>query len=483
MTAGRGTLRILRDSEMKQGAMRFSTTGDANDGRIMATEDVATNRLIAKAKQQGYVAIEEIHGLFPDADNHLEEIDAICAGLADLSVAIVPAASIAEMFRALPPEPELAGPLSTSVELTEEIEDLYDLYMLDIRQVKLLKAEDEVRLAKLIEQGKRAHTRLNKGDLLELERAQLREQVRQANEAQEQFIAANLRLVVSLASRYRGQGLPMLDLIQEGNIGLMKAVEKWDYRMGFKFSTYAVWWIRQSITRALADQSRLIRLPVHIYGEVDKVERTIDELESESGERPSDEEIAQHCGMSPKRVTYLLTKMSHVRSLDSLLCCSDFPIAWDSSQNCFISQQPCPVREFAERHQFQAAPEDDFELPPCLAEPTNPELDEETNDVDYSVDYSMMGLYESVPAPLKHLDDGELCDAVRGVLDTISARQRNIIQLRFGLDGVELTLEEVGQKLGVTRERIRQIQSKAIVRLQHPIRSRRLRQFWRERDI
>lgn len=440
----------------------------------MATSDVATGQLIARGKQQGYVTLEEIYALFPNTDNHLEEIDALCQKLADLNVMIVSAADVAEMARPPKPSHEPAQPTPLSVEDIES-EDLYELYMADVRKFRLLKAQDEVRLGKLIEQGKRARARLAREQVSESEKVRLQDLVRQGDDARQQFITANLRLVGSVVWRFQDRGLPVLDLIQEGNIGLMKAVDGWDYRLGFKFSTYAIWWIRQSMSRAVADQGRIIRLPVHMQEQVGRVERAIEELASKLGRKPSVERIARHCGMSAKRAGYVLSKLQDAQSLDSLLCCPDFPLMWDSDQKCFARRHPCPVREFAKSKQFQVTQEDDFELPVCLAKAIDPRLRRTMDGTDYSM------LTMSAPARAHDIVDREdLRIAIDQVLETISARQRDIIRQRYGLDGDQRTLEEIGIELGLTRERIRQIQHRAIGRLKHLAASYRLSQFWLE---
>jgi RNA polymerase primary sigma factor len=435
---------------------------------------VVAQELIAKGKKQGFVTYEEITALFPDVDEHLDEIDALCLTLTDVGVEIVTAASVEEMLKAIEPEPEpVHVPLPQRL---ESIEDLYDIYMFEIRQINLLSAEDEVKLAKLIRRGERARVRLKNEALPASTGARLRAEIRKGYEARQRFIKANLRLVAHMAWRYRDQGLPMLDLIQEGNIGLFRAVEKFDYRLGNKFSTYATWWIRQAITRALADQSNTIRLPVHVQESLGKVKRTAEDLKIQLGGEPTIEQVAQHCGMSQKRVTYLLEGLPEVCSLDSLLCCSNFPLVWNDTGTGFVQQRPCPARKFADRHWFRVTEDDDFEFPPCLASL----MDSGVEKTASRVDYSLLSLSKSASAPRQHLSHKLLRERLEEVLNTLSQRQRTVIEMRFGLGGGERTLEAIGQDLGVTRERIRQIQEKAIIKLRHPIRSRRLRRFWAE---
>ena len=437
---------------------------------------MVAQELIAKGKKQGFVTYEEITALFPDVGEYLDEIDGLCLTLINLGVEIVTAASVEEMLKVIEPEPE---PVHVSLPLPqrlESIEDLYDLYMFEIRQIGLLSAEDEVRLAKLMRRGERARVRLKNEALPASDRARLREEIQQGDEARQRFVKANLRLVASIAWRYRDRGLPMLDLIQEGNIGLFKAVEKFDYRLGHKFSTYATWWIRQAITRALEDQSNTIRLPVHVQQNLKKVKRTAENLKIQLGEEPTIEQVARHCGMSQKRVTYLLEGLPEVCSLDSLLCCSNFPLVWNDTGTGFVQQRPCPARAFAVRHWFRVTQDDDFELPPCLAGLIDSRMEKTAS----RADYSLLSLSKLASVPRQHLSHKLLRERLEEVLKTLSQRQKTVIEMRFGLGSEERTLEAIGQDFGVTRERIRQIQEKALMRLQHPSRSRRLRRFWAE---
>lgn len=361
----------------------------------------------------------------------------------------------------------------------KSVDDLYDLYMSEIRQISLLAAEDEVSLAEAIQRGDRARQRLKskRGDLTPKERARLQAKAREGELARRRLAEANLRLVAHIAWRYRDEGLPMLDLIQEGNIGLFKAIDKFDYRLGNKFSTYATWWIRQAITRALADQSNTIRLPVHVQENLGKVKRIAENLKIQLGEEPTIEQIAQHCGMSQKKVTHLLEGLPEVCSLDSLLCCSNFPLVWNDAGTGFVQQRPCPAREFADRHWFRVTEDDDFELPPCLAGL----MDSRGEKAASRVDYSLLSLSKPASAPRQHLSHKLLRERLEEVLDTLPPRQRTVIEMRFGLDGGgKRTLEEIGQEFSLTRERIRQIQAKALRKLQHPIRSRKLRRLWAE---
>ena len=203
---------------------------------------MVAQELIAKGKKQGFVTYEEVIALFPDVDEHLDEIDALCLTLTDVGVEIVTAASVEEVLKAIEPEPEPEPVHVPLPQRLESIEDLYDLYMFEIRQISLLSAEDEVKLAKLMRRGERARIRLKNEALPASDKARLHEEIRQGDEARRRFVEANLRLVASVAWRYRDQDLPMLDLIQEGNTGLFKAIEKFDYRLGYKSISLKTLW-------------------------------------------------------------------------------------------------------------------------------------------------------------------------------------------------------------------------------------------------
>jgi RNA polymerase primary sigma factor len=432
--------------------------------------NVTIEELTAKGQKQGFITYEDIYAHFPEPDNHLEEIDGLCLEFIDLGVEIVSAALVEEAIEVVEPEPE-----PVRVVLPERFGsrwDLYNLYMSEIRPAKLLGAEEEVELAETIQRGEQAQVRLVGETLPPPDRDRLHEEIRLGDEARERFIKANLRLVVSIARRYQDRGLTLLDLIQEGNIGLLRAVERWDYNLGYRFSTYATWWIRQAILRAIADQGSVIRLPVHLGDFIGKVKRAAEELRARSGEDPTVEQIAKQCGVARDRIVHVLRGLPQVCSLDSLLCCPSFPLFRGAGES-FIQQTTCPLREFAERLQFLLTPEDDIECPPCVTEGhTTRETDAET-----LVDYSLLG--HPASRSLQSLDHRLLRETIDRLLDTLSAQQKTIIEMRFGLQNdEEKTLEEVGQEFGVTRERIRQIQVKAIRRLQHPTRKRYLQCFF-----
>jgi RNA polymerase primary sigma factor len=300
--------------------------------------------------------------------------------------------------------------------------DAVRMYLREIGQVDLLTVEDERRLAQLIEEGKIAAARIDEmadsSALDPSEERMLLRAVSRGERAKSELTQANLRLVVSIAKRYSGRGMQLLDLIQEGNLGLMRAVDKFDHSKGFKFSTYATWWIRQAITRAIADQARTIRIPVHMVEHMNRVTRAKRQMHQELEREPTVEEISEKVQLPPERVRELLRISQDPLSLDS------------------------PVGE-----------------------------EDESNLADFIED-------ESVDSPADAATRMMLHDAVTEVLGELSEREQEIVRLRFGLDGGRAkTLEEVGQEFGVTRERIRQIEAKTLAKLRHPQRSQRLREF------
>jgi len=292
------------------------------------------------------------------------------------------------------------------------------MYLREIGQVDLLSVEDERRLAQLIEAGHRAASRIDEGVADDTERRHLVREVTLGERAKSELTQANLRLVVSIAKRYSNRGMQLLDLIQEGNVGLMRAVDKFDHTKGFKFSTYATWWIRQAITRSIADQARTIRIPVHMVEHMNRVIRAKRQLHQELEREPSVDELAAHVQLEPDRVRDLLRISMDPLSLDS------------------------PVGE-----------------------------EDESNLGDFIEDLSADGPADIATRLM-------LSEAVGEVLNELSEREQEIVRLRFGLDGGQAkTLEEVGREFGVTRERIRQIEAKTLAKLRHPQRSQRLREF------
>ena len=295
--------------------------------------------------------------------------------------------------------------------------DTVRLYLREIGQVDLLTTEDERRLAQLIEAGHQAAAEIDAGAPDGSERQLLRA-VQRGERAKSELTQANLRLVVSIAKRYSGRGMQLLDLIQEGNLGLMRAVDKFDHTKGFKFSTYATWWIRQAITRSIADQARTIRIPVHMVEHMNRLTRMRRQMHQELEREPTVDELAAKLQMEPERVRDLLRI-----SLD--------PLSLDS-----------PVGE-----------------------------EDESNLGDFIEDANVDGPADAATRAMLH-------EAVEQVLGDLSEREQEIVRMRFGLDGAQAkTLEEVGKEFGVTRERIRQIEAKTLAKLRHPQRSQKLREF------
>jgi RNA polymerase sigma factor (sigma-70 family) len=290
-------------------------------------------------------------------------------------------------------------------------EDLVRLYLTDIGQYTLLTKDDEVRLAKAIEGGKEAIERLDAGgkEVTAAKKRELRRTARQGEEAERQFVQSNLRLVVSIAKKYQASGLPLLDLIQEGNLGLMHAVEKFDWRKGFKFSTYATWWIRQSIQRGIANSARVIRLPVHAGDTLARLQKLRAELEGKLGRAPTLAELAAEAEEPIEKVVEVLRYAADTVSLDE------------------------PIRD-----------DSDAELG------------------DFVEDASAASPFEVAATAL-------LPEEIARLLAPLDEREREILKLRFGLDrGEPRTLEEVGEHFNLTRERIRQIEARAMSKLRHP---------------
>lgn len=298
--------------------------------------------------------------------------------------------------------------------------DLVRVYLNGIGKTALLSAEEEVELAQQIEVGLYADRVLNHSDerLTRAKKRDLKVLIRQGKKARSHLLEANLRLVVSLAKRYTGRGMPLLDLIQEGNLGLIRAMEKFDYAKGFKFSTYATWWIRQAITRGMADQSRTIRLPVHLVEQVNKLSRIKRELYQHLGREATNEELAEESGIPEHRIEMLLRQSRDPVSLD-------MPVGAD---------EEAPLGDFIE--------------------------DAEAADAE-----------TAVVASLRHSD-------IRSVLGTLEDREEDVIRLRYGLDdGVPRTLDQIGRQFGLSRERVRQIEREVMCKLRDGERADRLRDY------
>lgn len=348
-------------------------------------------KLLKLGKERGFVTQEEILQIFPTPEDTLQELDDFYLKLIENNIDVFETTS-EEVSEEVKSVTDLERELEVLAALDEgSVTDPVRQYLRDIGKVPLLTAEQEIALAKRTEDG----------DLV----------------AKHQIISANLRLVVSIAKKYVGRGMSLLDLIEEGNIGLMRAVEKYDWRRGYKFSTYATWWIRQAITRAIADQARTIRIPVHMVETINRFNRTQRRLMQELGREPSPEEVAEVLGIDPSKAREIVK----------------------------VSQEPT-----------------------SLATPVGDEDD------------SQLGDFIEAPGlkPDEQATRELLKDQLDEVLATLSPREARVLQLRFGLeDGKQRTLEEVGREFGVTRERIRQIEAKAIRKLKHPTRAKKLRDY------
>lgn len=361
------------------------------------TLDQAKEQLIERGKKRGFLTYEIISGKLSHFELDSEHMDEFYETLGEQGIEILEdnddddeeSPDIHELEKDDEDEFDLND---LSVPPGVKINDPVRMYLKEIGRVDLLSADEEIELAKRIEQGD--------------------------EEAKRRLAEANLRLVVSIAKRYVGRGMLFLDLIQEGNMGLIKAVEKFDYDKGFKFSTYATWWIRQAITRAIADQARTIRIPVHMVETINKLIRVQRQLLQDLGREPSPEEIAEEMDLTPEKVREILKIAQEPVSLET------------------------PIGE-----------EDDSHLGDFIED-------------------------QDATSPSEHAAYELLKEQLEDVLDTLTDREENVLRLRFGLDdGRTRTLEEVGKVFGVTRERIRQIEAKALRKLRHPSRSKRLKDF------
>jgi len=374
--------------------------------------------LIDKADLQGYITPEDVADLCPADDE--ERVLKILSALRRLGVEVINESDEIEISE--PPPGSLGDSPYDPVYNLEHIsaDDTVGLYLKEMSRVPLLKIEEEIDLAQRIERADEAKMQLsNIKDRRKVRvRRELEDTIQDGILAREHLIKANTRLVVSIAKKYIGRGVPFLDLIQEGNLGLMKAVSKFEVERGFRFSTYATWWIRQTITRAIADQGRTIRVPVHMTDRIRSMYKTARRLEQKYGRPPTPEEIARELDVNTDRVEWMLR------------------VSW---------------------------------VPLSLESPVGDEEDSE---------FGMFVEDEITPLPSQTAYENMLRERVEKVLATLSPREARIIRLRFGLEnGHPYTLEEVGQKFGLTRERIRQIEGKALRRLRHPCRSRQLKDY------
>ncbi|MBA1335976.1 MAG: RNA polymerase sigma factor RpoD [Firmicutes bacterium] len=373
--------------------MKIENASKENNKKLELSEDKidGVKELIEKGKSKGMLTYKEIMDTLEEIELDPEQIEKIYDNLDEMGIDII---GDEDLGNDIVHEDELEDIDSGEITVPEgvNIDDPVRMYLKEIGKIPLLTADEEIELAKRIENGE--------------------------EEAKRKLAEANLRLVVSIAKRYVGRGMLFLDLIQEGNLGLIKAVEKFDYRKGYKFSTYATWWIRQAITRAIADQARTIRIPVHMVETINKLIRVSRQLLQELGREPLPEEIADEMGLSEEKVREILKIAQEPVSLET------------------------PIGEEEDSHLGDFIPDDD------------------------------------APAPAEAAAFTMLREQLVDVLDTLTPREEKVLRLRFGLDdGRVRTLEEVGKEFNVTRERIRQIEAKALRKLRHPSRSKKLKDY------
>jgi len=370
-----------------------------------ATLEELKKKLIARGKTQGSLTYEEINSTFDVLEEITpEQLDEFFEELTGAGIELV------DEQKDEKPESEREEEVEQTVPDGLSLDDPVRMYLKEIGRVPLLSMEQEKSLAMRIEAGELESSRNGQADS---------QVVDSGEEAKRQLTEANLRLVVSIAKKYVGRGMLFLDLIQEGNLGLIRAVEKFDYRKGYKFSTYATWWIRQAITRALADQARTIRIPVHMVETINRLIKVSRQLLQELGREPSVEEIAESMALTPEKVREVMK----------------------------ISQEPI-----------------------SLETPIGEEEDSHLG--DFIEDQEAVAPAEAASVML-------LKEKMQDVLQNLTERERKVLVLRFGLeDGHQRTLEEVGQEFGVTRERIRQIEAKALRKLRHPSRGKALKDYW-----
>ncbi len=374
-------------------------------------------RMLALGEERGFVEFKDILDAWPEAHENTETLQEVFVDLMQQGVEI---AGQTEMDSEEEDETVDSDLLQHAVPLQESFNDSVALYLRDIGKVDLLTAVEEVQLAKRIEAMEEAKCKLANPDLnlTEDEKDDLQFIIIDGNDAVDHLISANCRLVVSVAKKYTNRGVPFLDLVQEGNSGLIRAVSKFDYHRGFKFSTYATWWIRQAVTRAIADQGRTIRVPVHMHEQINRLIRARHTLSQQFGREPTIDELAMELEVMPSKVEHVIRVNQQPRSLEQ------------------------PVGEEEDSVLGDFIPDEDADSPPDL---TNQQM---------------------------------LREVIEDVIQDLTPREIHTLQLRFGMvDDYAYTLEEVGKKFGITRERVRQIETQALNRLRHSSRKKSLNWF------
>ena len=410
---------------VRESTQMSAQTGGAGSGTAtpLSPSQIEVESIIRAAQAEGSITAADLAEKLSILDLTTDETDAVYQRLMELGVEVAEDESIRQEDEPAEEAPDVE---EDRVRARREVDqalkaptnDPVRMYLKEIGRVALLTAQEEVDLAKRIESGLVAADKLKQEGLSEKDWRDFRWQERDGMMAKRHLVEANLRLVVSIAKRYVGRGMAFLDLIQEGNLGLIRAVEKFDHEKGFKFSTYATWWIRQAITRAIADQARTIRIPVHMVETINKLARIQRQLLQDLGREPTADEIATQMELPPEKV----------REIQK------------------ISQEPVSL-----------------ETP--IGEEEDSHLGDFIEDSEAIV-------------PLERASFRLLQEQLESVLHTLSEREKEVIEMRFGLkDGQPRTLEEVGKKFGVTRERIRQIESKTLSKLRHPSRSQKLRDY------
>ena len=383
----------------------------------MAEKKMGLKELLEKGKHTGKVTTKELYDAMEESNFDVEKVDQLYVLLERENVEVMEEADDEGFTLTESNADQFESALSAE---GVAIDDPVKVYLKEIGRVPLLTPEEEVNLALTIKAGSEAKEKYDADPdaLSEEEKAACLKAIKKGVAARKRLSEANLRLVVSIAKRYVGRGMQFLDLIQEGNLGLIKAVEKFDHTKGFKFSTYATWWIRQAITRAIADQARTIRIPVHMVETINKVKKVSSQLLHEQGKEPTAEEIAERLEMSVDKVREIMRVAQEPVSLET------------------------PIGEEEDSHLGDFIPDDEAPVPAEVASHTL------------------------------------LREQLSEVLDTLTEREEKVLRLRFGLvDGRPRTLEEVGKEFNVTRERIRQIEAKALRKLRHPSRSRKLKDY------